>query len=93
MISAAFCQWLVRHTLAFSVVICCSLSPVLGAELSIAVAKTPLSLPIFVADEQGFFRRMKAWMCNLHPIKGGHHGHAGGAGGPGGCRYPPLTRC
>ncbi len=71
MISAAFCQWLMRHTLAFSVVICCSLSPVLGAELSIAVAKTPLSLPIFVADEQGFFDD-EGLDVQLHPIKGGH---------------------
>ena len=42
-----------------------------AAELSVAVARTPLSLPIFVAAEQGYFRN-EGLDVQLHEVSGGH---------------------
>ena len=43
----------------------------LAAELSIAVARTPLSLPIFVAAQQGFFSDQGIHV-HLQEVSGGH---------------------
>ncbi len=65
--SAAFCHWLMRVAPALLMLA----NPLLAAELSIAVARTPLSLPIFVAADQGYFRA-EGLDVKLHEVSGGH---------------------
>lgn len=66
--SAAFCHWLMRVAPALLLLLA---NPVLAAELSIAVARTPLSLPIFVAADQGYFRT-EGLDVQLREVSGGH---------------------
>lgn len=71
MISAAFCHWLTRSASALLLALVLCVGSTQAADLVIAVARTPLSLPIFVAADQGYFRS-EGLKVQLREVNGGH---------------------
>ncbi|MBB6342947.1 NitT/TauT family transport system substrate-binding protein [Pseudomonas fluvialis] len=67
--SAAFCHWLTRGAPVLLLLLLATPTP--AAKLSLAVARTPLSLPIFVAADQGYFRA-EGLDVQLREVSGGH---------------------